>query len=95
MCAGGVGESMCLSLHLSPVLMNIKAVKAPNTVVYKNCIPETQQHKDQYDPMCGVLNGCLQSNKQISILKLHMYVHMFTDDLTSFEFIGLHRYNLV
>lgn len=38
------------SLHISPVRMNRKEVKAPNTVVYKNCIPATEQQKEQFDP---------------------------------------------
>lgn len=37
--------TMCCSALLSPVLMNMKAVKAPNTVVYKNCIPATERRE--------------------------------------------------
>lgn len=44
----GVSKSLCCcSLNLSPVLMNTKAVKTPNAVVYKNCNPATEQHKER------------------------------------------------
>lgn len=51
-CIGSVSPLTCecvihFTQTISPVLMNIKAVKAPNAVVYKNYKPETQQHKEQ------------------------------------------------